>query len=169
MRESVRLARVRVASTEYVAVLNLALEATSAARSGRVLTLKAKNGTSCVIDEEDDWATMLKWHTHQSGRNIYFCHSFRPEMHAALHNLMLPASARNSGAINRVDVCHLDGDSLNNRRQNLRYGSHSDNVAAALTSRRRETLVNGARPLPVEESVVVLDDGALNVSVGNDD
>lgn len=97
-------------------------------RSGRPATMRASNGTTCLVDEEDlSWCLTRRWHTHKSGRNVYFCTSYSAGLHVSLHNHILVARPRSGAAT--IDVHHRDGDSLNNRRQNLEYLPHSTNVS----------------------------------------
>lgn len=125
----------RSAVEAYVDVLNAAVEAGLAPRSGRCISLTTKHGMVALVDEEEQWATKVSWHTHQSGRNVYFCHGFGASNHVMLHSIIL----RNMGR--GIDGHHVDGDSLNNRRENLRYATHSDNVAAGFARTRRERQV----------------------------
>lgn len=119
----------------YLLALKNAVTASQLPKSGRVTTLSTKRGVACVVDEEDEWATAMSWHTHRSGKNYYFCHSFDANTHVNLHNIMLPAHEKRGPRT--IDVHHIDGDSLNNRRSNLTYAAHSDNVTAGWTLLRR--------------------------------
>lgn len=120
-----------------VSSLNAAVEASLLPRSGRVTTITSSRGSTSVVDEEELWATGVSWHEHRSGKNIYLCHSYASTTHVFLHNHILPARPR-VGPLS-IDVDHVDGDSLNNRRQNLRYLSHSANVAKGCVGRSRKT------------------------------
>lgn len=107
-----------------IANLNAA-RAASSNPSGRAMTLSTRAGIIATIDEEDQWATGLAWHAHTSGRNRYLCRSYGPDLHVSFHAHILPTWRRST----LVDVAHIDGDSLNNRRSNLAYVMHSTNVA----------------------------------------
>lgn len=126
--------------TAYVLALNSAIEAGRLPASGRAMTLSTKKGEVCVIDEEDEWATRRKWHVHTSGKNRYFCTSFLSNLHVCLHSIILPPPPRD---VVRIDVHHVDGDSLNNRRQNLCYATHADNITAGFARRRRLGRLDG--------------------------
>jgi len=126
----------RLRRTEaLVACLNMAVEAGLQARSGRVITVSTKAGVVSLLDEEDGWAASRAWHSHKSGRNLYLCTAYAPDLHVALHNHILPARPRTADPGGRVDVDHVDGDSLNNRRWNLRYATHGTNVAKGFEPR----------------------------------
>ena len=96
-----------------------------------------------MVDEEDDWLTSLSWHSHKSGRHTYLCTSMTSDFHVMLYVLLLPGAALLGNRGVAIDVDHLDGDSLNNRRMNLRYLTHRDNIAAGFARLRRERRVNG--------------------------
>lgn len=117
----------RLIAERLVTALNEAVEAGHLPRSGRVTTISTRNGLVAVLDEEEAWATVGPWHTHKSGRNTYFCRSYSAENHVTLHNHILPVWPGR-----RIDVDHIDGDSLNNRRANLHYLTHSENVARGM-------------------------------------
>lgn len=115
------------ATDRIIRNLNSAVDAGLLPRSGRTITVTSSKGTVSVLDEEDQWATEIRWHEHRSGSNAYLCYSYTSSMHVFLHNHILPARPK-AGAMT-IDVDHIDGDSLNNRRQNLRYLSHSENIS----------------------------------------
>ncbi len=121
-----------------VGILNMALDAAAEPRSGRVSTVATRTGTASTIDEEDArWAQLVRWHSHRSGMNVYLCATYSPGLHVNLHGHMLPPRPRSAGQ--RIDVTHADGDSLNNRRANLRYALHSTSVARGLARRTNDS------------------------------
>ncbi len=87
-----------------------------------------------IIDETDGFLLTYRWHLHRSGRNRYACRTVRvgrKTAHVYMHHYLLPKLPRG------IDVDHADGDGLNNRRGNLRYLLHGENVSQGFTRRQR--------------------------------
>jgi hypothetical protein len=105
-------------------------------RSGQTAEIRTTTGHTVLVDAEDAWLQEFSWHVHRSGRNVYACTglygSDGRSYHVNLHNFMLPALPKAS----RIDVDHLNSDSLDNRRSNLRYLRHSENVRLGVQRRR---------------------------------
>jgi hypothetical protein len=91
-----------------------------------------RNGEKTIVDAEDEHLAQWKWHLHRVRLNRYACRSVHTPggtRHVMLHHHLLP---RQRG----MDVDHVDGDSLNNRRGNLRYIDHATNVLEGWNRRR---------------------------------
>jgi hypothetical protein len=124
------------AVTTYADALNTAHGAVCTPRSGRVTSVSTRSGVSAILDEEDKWATLFRWHSHVSGQHKYLCTTFGVR-HVMLHALILPTPATWPG-VEQINVHHVDGDTLNNRRFNLRYLTHSESVALGKERRRND-------------------------------
>ena len=99
-------------------------------------TVDISGGKVALVDPSDAvWLREYRWHIHRSGRNEYACRSFKENgqvIHVYMHHhLLLKATTR------EIDVHHVDGDSLNNQRENLRYVSHAENVTEGFARKRR--------------------------------
>jgi len=85
-------------------------------------------GKFAIVDAKNfDWLNQWKWYAHFNGRNWYADRriSFGKQrrtlsMHRVIMNLKFN---------DRKDVDHIDGNSLDNREQNLRICSRSQNQA----------------------------------------
>ena len=90
-------------------------------------TIPLTRGYVAVVDDEDyEWLARLKWQavvTRQG--SVYAQHGFRREDgrngHIKMHRLILGITDP------AVQVDHTDGDTLNNRRSNLRPATHGQN------------------------------------------
>lgn len=74
-----------------------------------------------VILDAQDWALVsdVKWRAHR-GRTTWYARSRRNGRQVWMHRLILAAPKG-------FDVDHIDGNGLNNRRENLRLASVSEN------------------------------------------
>lgn len=93
-----------------------------------VVRIACAGGRVALVDRADDEAfglSSMAWHVHGRGRrSVYACHALwhrgRARHRAMHHYLLRPWPGR--------DVDHANGDSLDNRRSNLRYLTHRANV-----------------------------------------
>ena len=91
--------------------------------------IKLTRGQVALVDDEDfDILNKLKWYAFYNGRNIYACRSihFRKmgkdsARQEAMHRIITKAPAEKS-------VDHIDGNGLNNCRDNLRFATLTENV-----------------------------------------
>lgn len=82
--------------------------------------IRLKNGMNTVIDQQDyELVSKYRWHATKS-KPFYAVTSING-VPVCLHHLILPK-------ISGLDIDHRDGDSLNNRRNNLRYCTHRQNL-----------------------------------------
>lgn len=77
---------------------------------------KIYNDVVVQIDEADyPLVSSLKWHVHISG---YACHSVNERKKLFMHQLIMDAKM----------IDHINGDKLDNRKQNLRICTHQQNM-----------------------------------------
>lgn len=101
------------------------------------LTSHTESGLQAIIDIEDAGKVQgYRWHASRSKQRYYA--SYRPAQgkYIRLHNLILPPP---DGTV----VDHIDCDSLNNRKSNLRIASPSQNQANQRLSRVNTTGYKG--------------------------
>lgn len=104
-------------------------------------TIPLTKGYSTVVDEADYEAlSALSWHARITPQGkVYACRSVRAGPRTIvqrMHRLLV-------GEPVGLDVDHIDGDSLNNRRANLRPATRSQNLANARKGRRGPTPYKG--------------------------
>jgi len=82
-------------------------------------------GVFTLIDDADfDLVARYKWHANKSAHSLYACRTARDngvKRKVYMHRLILGCSSDEQGH-------HIDGDTLNNRRDNLEKCSKKDNL-----------------------------------------
>ncbi len=89
----------------------------------RELTVRYKPGniTFSVSDEDFDRVKAIRWHAFKR-RKVFYLRGVVDGKSVLLHRFILDCP-------DGMTVDHIDGDPTNNRRENLRICSLSDNVA----------------------------------------
>jgi hypothetical protein len=84
-------------------------------------TIPLTRGHSAIVDDEDfAELSKLKWFTTRNGGNQLYARRTRPTM--SMHRIILKAQPGQQ-------VDHINGNSLDNRRCNLRFANTSQNAA----------------------------------------
>lgn len=85
-----------------------------------VIELPLSQGKVALIDDEDAHLAEFKWHARHNGRNLWYAaRCVGPQRRTvSLHRVILPGC---------VQVDHINGDGLDNRRANLRPASAREN------------------------------------------
>lgn len=94
-----------------------------------VVRIECAGGQVALVDRATDELlslSSLAWHVHGGGRrrSVYACHATWHRgraRHVPMHHYVLPARPG-------LDVDHANGDSLDNRRENLRHLTHRANI-----------------------------------------
>jgi len=95
-------------------------------------TLQLTNGYKAIIDDDDfERVSAFKWYGAKSRMNVYVCHGRSPALR--LHRFIL-----NAGQGDFVD--HINGDTLDNRKANLRICTNAENIR---NSRKYSTNASG--------------------------
>jgi len=95
---------------------------------GQVKEISLTQDCVALVDDEDyDRVNALKWHVRRTGKTAYASHSLwlkeeKRYTQIHMHRFIVNAPLE-------LDVDHVDGDGLNNTRQNLRPATRSQNVA----------------------------------------
>lgn len=78
-------------------------------------------GKSALVDDQDaQQVAVLHWRVHKSGDKEYAVAGNYPSLHL-MHRLILDAP-------DHMDVDHINGNGLDNRRANLRLCNHAQNM-----------------------------------------
>jgi hypothetical protein len=92
---------------------------------GGVREIQLSRGKVAIVDGADfEWLSQWKWRAHPNKRLDHHCPIkwyARCAANGYLHRFIM-------GAPQDFQVDHLNGDSLDNRRQNLRLCSHAQNM-----------------------------------------
>ena len=98
-----------------------------------MLTIALPCGRVVLIDDADAWVTKYRWSAHDYGYPKRYAVIDGKYTKVFLHREILQAPKG-------VEVDHINGDPLDNRRQNLRLCSRSENMRNA---RRRSDNTSG--------------------------
>jgi len=97
-------------------------------------TLQLTNGYEAIIDDDDfERVSSFKWHGAKSRTGVYVRHGRNPAL--ILHRFILDAKPG-------VSVDHINGNTLDNRKENLRICTSAENTR---NSRKYSTNVSGCK------------------------
>ena len=82
--------------------------------------IKLNNGFVTQVDDEDfEWLNKFKWYASKLS-NKYYARKGRYETYELMHRLIMKASDKQT-------IDHIDNDSLNNQKHNLRFCTNQEN------------------------------------------
>lgn len=104
--------------------------------SGGFREIQLTRGFVTIVDEADfEWLSQWRWSAHRERNYIYAVRSVRPP--GRPRTLRIHREIAQPSAAEHVD--HINGDTLDNRRSNLRCCSHGENMANRVGNRVRRT------------------------------
>jgi hypothetical protein len=84
--------------------------------------IQLTQGKQAIVDDEDfELLSQFKWYAMKSGHNVYAARGGGKRRMELLHRLILGVTD------SKIEVDHINGDGLDNRRSNLRVATHADN------------------------------------------
>lgn len=104
-----------------------------------LITIPLRNGGEMLADSEDEWLLApIPWMRLRVGRDrkIEYAYSGWFETRVYAHRLVL-------AAVTGVEVDHINGDGLDNRRSNLRAATHALNLANQRPQQGRSSRFKG--------------------------
>lgn len=97
-----------------------------------ILITSKKHGDKTLIIDDDDYQLVSNRHwTLNKSRNTFYLLSQRPKPVIALHRLLM-------GFPEGLQVDHVNGNGLDNRRSNLRLATNKQNCANQVSPRGRK-------------------------------
>jgi hypothetical protein len=103
--------------------------------------IELTQGKVALVDNGDfDELSKFKWYAHEEGKTFYACRIIwiNKGKHTVLkmhRQIMQP--------LYEMDIDHIDGDGLNNQRENLRSCTHSQNLMNRLANRNNTSGFKG--------------------------
>lgn len=114
-------------------------------KGAKMKEIKLTQGKVALVDDEDfEELNRFKWQAHKSGKTFYAARRMVDEGKRKF--LTMHQSILNPIVGFKTD--HKDGNGLHNWRSNLRYATHSQNVANAPKRKGAISIFKGVSPLP---------------------
>lgn len=105
-------------------------------REDRTIEIPLTAGHVAIVDWEDVWACAFNWHVITTPTGHLYAGSYGTLLHREIMGL---------GKRNGSDVDHINGDTLNCRRENLRVVSHQTNTRNRKIHHNNKSGVPGVR------------------------
>lgn len=80
--------------------------------------IELTRGLNAIVDDDDyETLSQFSWHAHDSGKNMYAAARVLGDI-IYMHQMIMP---------DNIIVDHVNNDTLDNRKENLRSSNHNDN------------------------------------------
>lgn len=122
------------------------------------MLIRLSRGLSAVIDDSDlPLVAGRKWYAHEGGTGFYAAYCNKADGYVPMHRVII-------GAPRGVLVDHWDGDTLNNRRGNLRPATNRENSRNRAAMGAVEFI--GVRQVPTGKFVTAVWPNDLPIHLG---
>lgn len=108
---------------------------------GEIVEIRLSNGDITIVDAVDADLLQLRWQCHTSGHNSYATHGSKKHSFSMHRHIMARVTGR--PLVKGEIVDHINGNSLDNRRNNLRLCTHAQNIHNQRLSQRNTSGYKG--------------------------
>lgn len=128
-----------------------------------VVIIPLTQGCHCKVSIADADLAAKRWCAHRVRNSIYVTRNTKQNGRAGQERIHRVIAARmyGSSAIKGKDIDHINGDTLDNRRENLRVATHSQNLANSKRYAHNTTGFKGVQRSSVRKPyvAVIIKDG----------
>ena len=109
-------------------------------------TIELTQGKMAMVDDEDfEWLNQFKWHAAQRSGGLIYAQGQVDGKHQLMHRVIMTTK---SGQ----EIDHINGDGLDNRRDNMRVCSHQQNLANSKISKTNKSGYKGVHLMKVSHN-----------------
>lgn len=126
--------------------------------------VKLTQNKIAIIDDEDyEKISSRKWFAwrHPNPPHAFYVHSYEPPCHTIkMHRLVLDVTDRS------IHIDHINGNTLDNRKANLRLATHSENTKNAKLNSRSTTGYKGVTKVALNKWRVQIQNSGKKYHLG---